>query len=103
MKVCSLLEHASGHGIVRIFRNSISALVRITALRRATLGLQLPTTPHHLMRLLASLIVLAGLSLPALAQGEEVESMRVETKDKFVLKGDFWKPRKKGRAPAARR
>jgi len=54
------------------------------------------------MQLLASLIVLAGLSLPALDKGgDEPESMRVETKDKFVLKGDFWKPRKKGRAPAA--
>ena len=53
------------------------------------------------MRLLASLTVLAGLAMPALATGDEVEPMRVETKDKFVLKGDFWKPRKKGRAPAA--
>ena len=53
------------------------------------------------MRLLASLTVLAGLSVPALAVGDEIESMRVETKDKFVLRGDFWKPRKKGRAPAA--
>ena len=53
------------------------------------------------MRLIASLAVLAGLSLPALAAGDEIESMRVETKDKFILKGDFWKPRKKGRSPAA--
>lgn len=53
------------------------------------------------MRLLASLTVLVGLAMPALAAGPEVESMRVETKDKFILKGEFWKPRKKGRAPAA--
>jgi len=53
------------------------------------------------MRLFATLTVLAGLAIPALAMGDEVESMRVETKDGFVIKGEFWKPRKKGRSPAA--
>jgi len=53
------------------------------------------------MRLLATLTILAGLSQPALAIGDEVESMRVETVDGFVLRGEFRKPRKKGRAPAA--
>ena len=53
------------------------------------------------MPLLATLTILAGLSQPALAIGDQVESMRVETVDGFTLKGEFWKPRKKGRSPAA--
>lgn len=53
------------------------------------------------MRLFATLTVLTGLSLPVCAIGDQIESMRVETADGYVLKGEFWKPRKKGRAPAA--
>ena len=54
------------------------------------------------MPLLATLTILAGLSQPALAIDDQVESMRVETVDGFILKGEFWKPRKKeGRSPAA--
>ena len=47
------------------------------------------------MPLLATLTILAGLSQPALAIDDQVESMRMETVDGFILKGEFWKPRKK--------
>ena len=59
------------------------------------------------MRLFTTLALIACLATTVLA-GEserilagESETMRVETSDGFVIQGEFWAPRKKGRAPAA--
>jgi len=51
------------------------------------------------MRLLATFALITCFAATALAA--DSETMRVETQDGFVIHGEFWKPRKKGRAPAA--
>lgn len=51
------------------------------------------------MRLLTTLALIACFATSAFAG--DSETMRVETSDGFIIKGEFWTPRKKGRAPAA--
>lgn len=51
------------------------------------------------MRLFTTLTLLACLATTTFAG--ESETMRVETSDGFIIQGEFWAPRKKGRAPAA--
>ena len=51
------------------------------------------------MRLFTTLTLFACLATTAFAG--ESETMRVETSDGFIVQGEFWAPRKKGRAPAA--
>jgi alpha-beta hydrolase superfamily lysophospholipase len=53
------------------------------------------------MHLLATLTLLAGFAQPAFAGSSEIEPVRLETTDGYTLRGEFWTPRKKGRAPAA--